>query len=45
MQFTDWSGQARTVYGPQLRFGPYTILGWTFQSVICQIALKAIFVW
>jgi len=29
MQFTDWSVQARTEYGPQLRFGPYTTLAWT----------------
>jgi len=40
MQFTDWSVQARTVYGPHLRFGPYTILAWTAQYVNCHIALK-----
>jgi len=43
MQFTDCSVQARTVYTVQLRFGPYTILGWTAQSVNCHIALKAMF--
>ena len=32
MHFTDWSVQARTVYGPQLRFG--------HSSLDCQIALK-----
>jgi len=42
MKFTDWSVQARTEYGTQLRFGPYTILAWTAQSVNCHIALKAI---
>ena len=41
MQFTDWAVQDRTVY--QLRFGPYTILAWTAQSVNCHIALKAMF--
>jgi len=43
MQFTNCSVQARTVYGPQLRFGPYTILAWTAQSVNSHIALKAMF--
>ena len=28
---------------PQLRFGPYTILAWTAQSINCHIALKAMF--
>jgi len=36
MQFTHWAVQAKTVYGSQLRFGPYTILAWTAQSVNCQ---------
>ena len=43
MQFTDWSVQARTVHGPQFRFGPYAILAWTAHSVNCHIALKAMF--
>ena len=42
-QFTDCSVQARTVYRPQLRFGPFTILTWTAQSVNCHIALKVMF--
>jgi len=40
MQFTDWAVQDRTINGPQLRFGPYTILAWTAQSVNCHLALK-----
>ena len=40
MKFVDWSVQAKTAYNPQLRFGPYTILAWTAQSVNCHIALK-----
>ena len=40
MQFTDWAVQARTVYGPQLCFGPYTILALTAQSINCHIAIK-----
>jgi len=43
MQFTDCSVQARTIYRPQLRFAPYTILAWIAQSVTCHIALKAMF--
>ena len=43
MQFTDNAFQARTVYGPKPRFGLYTILTWTAQSVNCHIALKAKF--
>jgi len=39
-QFTDWSVQARTIYRPQLRLGPFTYLAWTAQSVNCYIALK-----
>ena len=41
MQFMDWSVKARTVYGPQLCFRPYTILAWNAQSVNCHIAVKA----
>jgi len=43
MKFTNWSVQARTVYSPQLRFGPYTILAWTAHFVNLHIALKAMF--
>ena len=43
MQFTDGSVQARTEYGPQIHFGPYTILALTAQSVNCHIALKTMF--
>jgi len=43
MQFTVWSVQARTVYGPQLRFVPYTILAWTALSVNCHTVLKVRF--
>ena len=43
MQFTDWSVQARTEYGLHIRFGPYTILEWTIQSINCHIVLKAMF--
>jgi len=43
MQFTDWSVQARMVYGPKHLYGPYSILAWTAQSVNCHIALNAMF--
>ena len=43
MQFIDWSVQARTVYDPQLLFGPYNILAWTAQSVNLHITLKSMF--
>jgi len=43
MQFANWVVQARTVYSPQLRLRPYTILAWTAQYVNCHIALKAMF--
>ena len=35
--------QARTVYGPQLHYGPYTVLAWIDQFVNCHIALIAMF--
>ena len=40
MQFTDWSVQARTVYGIQLRFEQHTIIAWTINL---HIALKVMF--
>ena len=43
MQLTDWAVQARTVYGPQPRLWPYTILALTAQSVNCHIAIKGMF--
>jgi len=35
--------EKRSNASTQLRFGPYTILAWTAQSVNCHIALKATF--
>ena len=43
IKFRDWAVQARTVYDPQLCFGPYTTLSWTVQSVNMHVALKAMF--
>jgi len=40
---TQSTTQQCTLQTGQLRFGPYTILAWTAQSVNCHIALKAMF--
>ena len=42
-KFTDWLVRPRKEYGPQLRFGPYTFLSLTNQSVNLYIALKSMF--
>jgi len=42
-KFTDWLVRPRKEYGPQLRFGPYTFLSLTNQSVNLHIALKPMF--
>jgi len=42
-KFTDWLVRPRKEYGPQLRFGPYTFLSLTNQSVNLYIALKPMF--
>jgi len=40
-QFMDRSVTHKIVYGPQLRFGPYTILWVTSRSINCHMALSA----
>jgi len=42
-KFTDWLVRPQKEYGPQLRFGPYTFLSLTNQSVNLYIALKPMF--
>ena len=42
-KFTDWLVRPRKVYGPQLRFWPYTFRGLTNQSVNLHIARKPMF--
>ena len=42
-KFTDWLVRPRKVYGPQFRFGPYTFLSLTNQSVNLHIALNPMF--
>ena len=42
-KFTDWAYGLMMLYGPQLRFGPYSILSPTAQSVNMRMALNAMF--
>jgi len=42
--FTNWSVQARMVYGPKGSWAPYTVLAWTAQSVNCILPENTCFI-